>query len=61
MKIFGINSLFLLAAGAIPTGIIIGVIAVIVLIIIVAACYKKAPPTEEEEIRRIGHQPHSFP
>ncbi|MBO4326602.1 MAG: flotillin family protein [Clostridia bacterium] len=56
MKIFGINSLFVLAAGAIPTGVIIGVIAAIVLIIIMAACYKKAPPTEALVITGVGHR-----
>ncbi|MBR6934969.1 MAG: flotillin family protein [Clostridia bacterium] len=55
MKIFGINSLLVMAAG-VPTGAIIGIIAAVVLIIIMAACYKKAPPTEALVITGVGHR-----
>ena len=55
MKIFGINSLLVMAAG-VPTGAIIGIIAAVVVIIIMAACYKKAPPTEALVITGVGHR-----
>ncbi|MBR7062151.1 MAG: flotillin family protein [Clostridia bacterium] len=56
MKIFGIGSVVLMAAGLPLPAIIAIVIGVLLLIIIAAACYKKAPPTEALVITGAGHR-----